>query len=270
MLTVGRIARLFGVTTKTLRYYDSIGLFTPNQIGESNQYRLYASDQLPELRRILFLRSMGLSIESVMSLKQDGTLEDDDKIMRLLQERAHQVQEEIDARQKQLSAIQQMVEYMTVTGGIPMEAKIVEKEAFTVVGLSWDSTCGAGDIPALWQRFLPREYEIEGKLQPEVSYGICIPGDNDMEFTYVAGYESPGESVPEGMEKMLVPAQRYAVFTHKGNIGKLSETYELIYSKWLKLQGLELVRGIDFERYDERFTSPHDDNSEVDIYIPIA
>ncbi|MBD2868841.1 GyrI-like domain-containing protein [Paenibacillus arenilitoris] len=270
MLTVGHIARLFGVTSKTLRYYDSIGLFTPSRIGETNHYRLYSSDQLPELRRILLLRSMGLSIEVILELKRAGTLDDDDKIIRLLQERANDIQEEIVSSQKQFFAIQQMVKYMTLTGGIPMEPKIVEKEAFTVVGMAWNSKSDEGDIPGLWQRFMSREHEIHGKLQPLVSYGICVPSDNEEEFTYVAGFKTNEESIPQGMKKIIVPAQRYAIFTHKGNIGGLSETYELIYSKWLQLQGLELVKGIDFERYDERFTGTEEENSELDIYIPIA
>ncbi|MWC29760.1 MerR family transcriptional regulator [Paenibacillus sp. MMS18-CY102] len=269
LLTVGLLARLFGVTPKTLRHYDAIGLFTPARIGEENQYRLYAPDQLPELRRIVFLRSMGLGIEAIQELKRDGTLDDVNKISRLLRDRADGIQSEIAARQEQLVAIQRMVEYMAFTGGIPMKPTIVVNEAFTVLGMAWNSKSGEGDIPGLWQRFIPREHEIEGKLQPAVSYGICEPGEQE-EFTYVAGYESHSERIPEGMAKVIVPAQRYAVFTHKGSVAQLGETYELIYSKWLPLHGLEPVKGYDFERYDERFIGPENVRSELDIYIPIA
>jgi predicted transcriptional regulator YdeE len=269
LLTIGLIARLFGVTPKTLRHYDAIGLFTPARIGEDNLYRLYSPVQLPELRRILFLRSMGLGIESIRELKRDGTLDDADKIRQLLQERADGIQDEITSRQKQLIAIHRMVEYLTFTGGIPMEPRMVEKEAFTVVGMAWNSKSSEGDIPGMWQRLIPREHEIEGKLQPAVSYGICQPGDNE-DFTYVACFETNGEHVPEGMTKVTVPAQRYVVFTHKGTIDRLGETYELIYSKWLPLQGLEPVKGIDFERYGERFIGPEAEQSELDIYIPLG
>lgn len=269
MLTVGHVARLFGVTPKTLRHYDTIGLFAPARVGEDNLYRLYAPEQLPELRRILFLRSLGLGIEAIRELKRDGTLDHADRIRRLLEERANGIQDEIASRQRQLMDIQRMVEYMTFIGGIPMEPRIVEQEAFIVVGMAWNSQSSEGDIPAMWQRFIPREHEIEGKLQPAVSYGICVPGGNEH-FTYVAGFETNGEAVPAGMTKVAVPAQRYAVFTHKGTIARLSETYELIYSRWLPLQGLEPAPGIDYERYDERFSGSEDEGAELDIYIPIA
>lgn len=268
MLTVGLVARLYGVTAKTLRHYDAIGLFKPARIGEDNQYRLYAPEQLPELRNILFLRSLGLRIEAIRELKLSGALHDADGIRDLLQQRAVGIQDEIEIRQKQLSSIHRMVEYMTNTGGIPMEAKVVENEGFTVVGMAWDSQRSEGDIPELWQRFIPREHEIEGKLHPLVSYGICLPGDHEH-FVYVAGNETDGSHVPDGMTKVTVPAQRYAVFSHKGTTEGLGETYELIYSKWLPLQGLKTAKGIDFERYDERFRGPMDEQSELDIYIPI-
>ncbi|WP_127484113.1 MerR family transcriptional regulator [Paenibacillus ehimensis] len=70
MLTVGQLARIFNVSAKTLRHYDAVGLFTPVKVGEENQYRFYSPEQLHELRRILFLRSMGLGIEIIRELKQ--------------------------------------------------------------------------------------------------------------------------------------------------------------------------------------------------------
>jgi predicted transcriptional regulator YdeE len=269
LLTVGLIARLFGVTPKTLRHYDSIGLFTPARIGEGNQYRLYSPDQLPELRRIIFLRSMGLGIEAIHALKRNGTLDDADKIRWLLQERADGIQNEIATRQEQLVAIHRMVEYLMFTGGIPMEPRIVEKDAFSVVGMAWNSKTSEGDIPGMWQRFIPREQEIQGKLESAVTYGVCLQGDNE-DFTYVACVETNGNHVPQDMRQVTVPSQRYAVFTHKGTIDRLGETYELIYGKWLPLHGLEVVKGIDFERYDERFIGPGAEQSEMDIYIPVS
>ncbi|OXM14647.1 MerR family transcriptional regulator [Paenibacillus herberti] len=268
MLTIGLMARLFGITSKTLRYYDSIELFMPARIGADNSYRLYSPEQIPELRRILFFRSLGLGIEAIQELKREGTLDDVDKIKKLLQERASGIQDEIAAREKQLNSIQRMVEYVTFTGGISMEPKLVEQAEFTIIGMAWSSSSSEGDIPGLWGRFIPREDQIEGKLQPAVSYGICLPGVEE-EFTYVAAFESNSENVPEGMTKVVVPAQRYAVFTHKGSIEQLGDTYEMIYSKWLPLHGLQLVKGIDFELYDKRFKHSQSE-SELDIYIPIA
>ncbi len=45
MLTIGQMARCYGLTTKTLRHYDSIDLFSPALTGTENGYRYYLPTQ---------------------------------------------------------------------------------------------------------------------------------------------------------------------------------------------------------------------------------
>jgi DNA-binding transcriptional MerR regulator len=53
--TVKELARLSGVSVRTLHFYDEIGLLKPARVGE-NQYRYYEQDQLLMLQQILFFR----------------------------------------------------------------------------------------------------------------------------------------------------------------------------------------------------------------------
>jgi predicted transcriptional regulator YdeE len=149
-----------------------------------------------------------------------------------------------------------------------MEPRVVKKKAFRVVGMEWSSGRSEGNIPQLWERFIPREDEIQGKSEPTVSYGLCISSANG-DFTYVAGFESSEEKVPQGMIEISVPEQQYAVFTHTGKVSLISETFEMIYSKWLPLNNLEPAKEINFELYDERFITPDHDDTQLDLYIPI-
>lgn len=269
MLTVGHLARILNVTAKTLRHYDSVGLFAPEKIGADNQYRLYSPEQLPVLRRILFLRSMGLGIEVIRELQRNGTMNDAEKVKLILLEHAHNLRQNIAQQQKLLDSVTHMVEQMTYTGGITMEPRMIKKAAFTVTGMIWNNKSSEeGGIPYLWQRFIPREDEIKSKVQHEISYGVCIPGEQD-EFSYIAGYETQNEHTPDGMINFSVPEQSYAVFTHKGSVDRIGETMELIYTKYMPLHGLLPLQGIDLEVYDERFMGPDHVDSEVDIYIPI-
>ena len=60
------------------------------------------------------------------------------------------------------------------------------------------------------------------------------------EFHYVAGFEvQEGWPVPEGMVRFQVPAQKYAVFTHKGTAPQIAESFQAIYSHLLAERGLE-------------------------------
>ena len=60
----GEFAKLTGVNKRTLHYYNEIGLFRPEIIGE-NEYHYYTCFQFTELELILTLRKIGLSIDEI-------------------------------------------------------------------------------------------------------------------------------------------------------------------------------------------------------------
>lgn len=62
--TTGQFAKKAKVTARTIRYYDKIGLLTPNYVGE-NGYRYYSEDDLITLQRILMLKELGFSLEEI-------------------------------------------------------------------------------------------------------------------------------------------------------------------------------------------------------------
>ena len=72
MFTVGGFARLAGVSARVLRAYDATGLFRPAWIDPGSGYRYYSPAQLPELRRILALRDVGLSRTEIGDLVSGG------------------------------------------------------------------------------------------------------------------------------------------------------------------------------------------------------
>lgn len=65
--SIAYLARTTGISSRTLRHYDHIGLFSPHRVA-SNGYRFYAQDQLVRLQRILVLKDMGLSLENIAEI----------------------------------------------------------------------------------------------------------------------------------------------------------------------------------------------------------
>ncbi len=63
--TIGEISKLYNIPSKTLRYYDSIGLFKPSRINPENNYRYYSVEQFEMLNSIKYLRHMGFSIDDI-------------------------------------------------------------------------------------------------------------------------------------------------------------------------------------------------------------
>lgn len=74
-LRIGEVARLVGVTTKTVRHYEKVGLLGEPERSEAG-YRLYAADDLLRLQRVRHLQSLGLSldrIQGVLGVPDSGT-----------------------------------------------------------------------------------------------------------------------------------------------------------------------------------------------------
>ncbi len=65
--TVNKLAKLSGVSSRTLRYYDEIGLLKPAYYGE-NQYRYYEEEQLLMLQQILFFRELGVPLNDIQRI----------------------------------------------------------------------------------------------------------------------------------------------------------------------------------------------------------
>ncbi|HCJ1109650.1 TPA: MerR family transcriptional regulator [Legionella pneumophila] len=65
--TVTKLSKLSGVSSRTLRFYDEIGLLKPAFYGE-NQYRYYEEEQLLMLQQILFFRELGFPLSDIQRI----------------------------------------------------------------------------------------------------------------------------------------------------------------------------------------------------------
>jgi DNA-binding transcriptional MerR regulator len=65
--TVQKLAKLAGVSARTMRYYDEIGILKPARINSSG-YRIYGQAEVDRLQQILFYRELGVSLESIREI----------------------------------------------------------------------------------------------------------------------------------------------------------------------------------------------------------
>lgn len=69
--TTGKFAKKAGVTERTLRYYDKIGLLKPKK-NDENSYRLYTDEDFVLLQKILVFKSLGFSLDEIRFLIHDN------------------------------------------------------------------------------------------------------------------------------------------------------------------------------------------------------
>ncbi len=73
--TVKKLAELAGVSSRTLRYYDEIGLLKPERINSSG-YRIYGQNQVNQLQLILFYRELEVDLDTILQIMTDRSFDE--------------------------------------------------------------------------------------------------------------------------------------------------------------------------------------------------
>lgn len=161
---------------------------------------------------------------------------------------------------------------------VSVQPIIKEISPIKVVGMRKRITLENNQLPQLWDDFMERALEIKGTMENVRCFGICeyeestkYEGFNEqtLHSQVIAMEVEDFRNIPDGMIKKVIDGGKYAVFTHKGRIDLIKETYNYIFGTWVPYSKLELDFKDDFEHYDERYKGRQHDSSEVDIYIPI-
>ena len=119
--TTGEIAKLCGVSVRTVQYYDDRGILIPSELSEGGR-RLYTEDDLKRMHIICFLREAGLPINSIAALFAEKNPE---KIIAvLLDEQERTLRQELAERQAKLDLIE----------GIKREVKDIESFSVESIG----------------------------------------------------------------------------------------------------------------------------------------
>jgi DNA-binding transcriptional MerR regulator len=97
---VGDLAKLTGLTVRTLRFYDQIGLFSSSGQTVSG-HRLYSESDLSRLQQILSLKELGLSLEEIKSALSGGQISP----LEIVNLQINRIKEQIKLQQKLLEQL---------------------------------------------------------------------------------------------------------------------------------------------------------------------
>lgn len=161
----------------------------------------------------------------------------------------------------QLQSFSRISFTITIKGETSMKYHIVEKEPFTLFGISTQVSVVDGacfrDIPAFWERC-----EADGttvKIARAAGYdeqGLLCSAMYDHDpcgtFRYMIAADVPAAGVPQGFEKLDVPACTWAVFTTeegRDTTAAIHDIWKRIHPEWFPSSGYEHADGPDQERY---------------------
>ena len=137
--TVGAVARLAGVSVRTLHHYHRIGLLVPAERNRAG-YRRYSLADLRRLRQVLFYRELGFGLDAIAAILADPDQDAGDHLRR--QHRL--LREQISRRQDMLAAVEKEMEARK------MGISLTPEEQFEVFGTDKISEDWAEEATRRW------------------------------------------------------------------------------------------------------------------------
>lgn len=149
-------------------------------------------------------------------------------------------------------------------------SRFEDGQAMVLAGVRQHYTYGTMRlIPAQWHQFGPRIDAISQRTGT-ADYGVVINTPDLPDFDYLTGFEvNTTSGLPADFTTLEIPAQRYAVFVHSGNVSTLCETIDGAFQKWLPRSGFRHAGMPDmFERYGPGF-NPTTGSGDLEIWVPV-
>ena len=124
MFSIGEFARLGGVSVRTLRHYDEIGLLRPATVDPDTGYRGSSAAQLRQLNRIMALKELGLSLTQARRLLDGVTL---GELRGMLILRRAQLEHELEEHKNQLLGVEARLRSIAQEDAMPADDIVTKR-----------------------------------------------------------------------------------------------------------------------------------------------
>jgi DNA-binding transcriptional MerR regulator len=277
MFRIGEFSLIAQVSGRLLRYYDEIGLLSPEHTDSQTGYRFYSAEQLPRLNRILVLKELGLGLDQIAHLLAQGASSDEIRGMLLLRKAqlAQAMQDDlaqlrlIEARLDQLDTIGQTPILDVVVKAIPPLRYLALREVFPDVASVRRLVI---QVTALAPHKMPAS--CLGQIAFVVHSRMYDPDALDFEVGYLltgdTGKSPPAIQLSE--ERVLtvrdLPAvETMATLAHTGSINDIHRSYGLL-GTWVEQQQWQIVG--QGRQVMLQLPQPDRDDAVIELQLPVS
>jgi DNA-binding transcriptional MerR regulator len=230
--TVGELARLAGVSVRTLHHYDEVGLLRPSGRSAAG-YRVYGDGDLVRLQHILGYRELGFALDAIAGILDDPDL---DPVDHLRQQHA-MVTDRIGRLQQQLAAIEKTLEARQ------MGIQLNPEEMFEVFG-----------------DFDPAEHEAEAQERWGDTDAYRESRRRTSSYGKADWLQIKAES--EEIVARLLRAMQAGLAPTSAEAMDAAEAHRASISRWFYECDYAVHRGLaDMYVADPRFTAHYDDRA---------
>lgn len=221
--TISEFAKMTGVSTDTLRYYDKINLFKPTNIDSKTGYRYYTLKEFEEIGEIQTLQTLGVSLKEIKHHLENKTFfssymllskqyaDIDRKINELIQLKSY--------LSEKLSTLEDVINNNS-------DDEIVLKEIDERIGYGTRINCkDYGEIKTESARIIEK---YRKSLFVSNSYAIFIPKEDILKRKFNAHYYCVifdiEKDEAEPFEKLTFPKGLYAAIRYNGTTFERSDS----------------------------------------------
>lgn len=234
--SINSLSNLSGVSARTLRYYDEIGLLKPSRVNEAG-YRFYAENEVELLQQILFYRERGLPLDKISSILYN---ENFDKL--------EAMNEHLMALKKQQDKIVSMIKTVNATI-LSMKGEIFMKDK---------------DKFEVFKNSIVEEYENKYGEESRIKYG---DEDVDASLNKILNMSSEDYIRFQELGKNVLKALKDAVIKGESPEGEAGRHIANLHKQWLGYSWKEYTEQahkgvVAMYMEDERFRRYYDREQE--------
>ena len=244
MFSIGEFARLGGVSVRTLRHYDEVGLLRPASVDPGTGYRGYTAQQLGQLNRIMALKELGLSLTQARRLLDGITL---DELRGMLLLRRAQLEHELEEHKNYLLGVEARLRHIAREGVMPADDIVAKKiPAMGAVVIAGQAPAfGPENIVPVVNR-LAEQFDQLGihdrvkEAGPRLIFYEYEDGENVTVHLALPVTEAPGE-LPAPAHYRVLPQVEAAITVRAGPAASI---FPMVYhdlARWIDERGYRAV-----------------------------
>ena len=260
---IGEISKLYKISTDILRYYDKIGLMSPDFIGE-NGYRYYSKKQIWKLNNIRNLRNIGVGLEDIKEFLDERNINSANDIIEFQLEKVEDKIKKLTELKEELTSKLENIEFFKTFKDFNKPVlKFIPKRKFLR---------SKGNFKQDWEidfelKILNEKTEYDNDfILTNNEIGATLSKENFFKGEYLTFSESfiindvKGEIIPEGYFLTIVFK------------GKYDESYKYynILKKYIEEKGLVVTGDIHEIYHIEIHITENEDEFITEIQIPVA
>jgi DNA-binding transcriptional MerR regulator len=277
MFRIGAFSLIAQVSGRLLRYYDEIGLLSPQYTDPQTGYRYYSAEQLPRLNRILVLKELGLGLEQIARLLDQGASSDEIRGMLLL--RKAQITQAMQDDLAQLHLVEARLDHIDAFDQTPVldvVVKTIPPQRYLALREVYPDVAAVRRFVVQMTAIVPHKLPVSslGQIAFVIHSRMFDPDALDFEIGYLLTGTTgkPSAAVRLSEERVLtvrdLPAvETMATLVHVGRITDTHRSYGLL-GTWVEQQQWQIVG--QGRQILLQLPQPNHDEAVIELQLPVS